>query len=62
MTLAELSRFLISPVTLVLYTASMLAYLWAMAVSVDRRDGEVAGRKGRVLATSLAVLGVAAHL
>ncbi|MFP5309769.1 MAG: cytochrome c biogenesis protein CcsA [Actinomycetes bacterium] len=62
MTLAELSRFLISPVTLVLYTVSMLVYLWAMAVSVDRADGEVAGRRGRVAATSLAILGVGAHL
>jgi ABC-type transport system involved in cytochrome c biogenesis permease subunit len=63
--LADLSRTLFSPVTLVLYTIAMLAYFYALAFTkVDRDDGDtaVAGRRATRIATVLAVAGLAAHL
>ncbi|MEX2458369.1 MAG: cytochrome c biogenesis protein CcsA [Actinomycetota bacterium] len=65
MTLAELSKLLFSPVTLLLYTTSMLAYLYAMAFTkVDRSADEaaLAGNRARILGSALAVAGVAAHV
>jgi ABC-type transport system involved in cytochrome c biogenesis permease subunit len=59
--LAELSRTLYAPVTLALFTVSMLLYLYAMAFGhVDREDlGEAAkGRRARALGTVVAVAGV----
>lgn len=65
MTTAELSRFLFSPVVLVLYTSAMLAYLYAMAFGTVDRDDVAAvakGRRARVLGTGLAIVGVASHV
>jgi cytochrome c-type biogenesis protein CcsB len=64
MTMAELSKLLFSPWTMLLYTAAMLAYLFAMAQRVDREhvEREAAGRRMRMLATGLAVAGVGTHV
>lgn len=65
MTIAELSRLLFSPVTLLLYTGAMLASFYAMAFSTVQRDDDgrrSKGRRARALATGLAWAGVAAHL
>ncbi len=72
MTAAELSRFLFSPMTLVLYLASALFYLRAMAApkldavareGADMPDGTHDGSGSTALrwGTGLALLGVAAH-
>ena len=64
MTTAELSRFLFSPMTLVLYLASALFYLRAMAApKLDQVDGKHDGSGSAALrwGTGLAVLGVLAH-
>ena len=60
--LADLSRTLFSPVTLVLLTVGMMAYLYAMAFSRVGVDGEVAetgggGRRARLLGTVLTATG-----
>ena len=65
MTSAELSRFLFSPMTLVLYLGSAILYLRAMAApkldAVDHKhDGS--GSASLRWATGLAILGVVAHL
>lgn len=65
MTTAELSRFLFTPTTLVLYLAATVLYLRAMVApaidSVDQRyDGS--GSRARTWATVLAVAGVTAHV
>ncbi len=65
MTSAELSRFLFSPMTLVLYLASAILYLRAMAApKLDAVDGKHDGSGAASLrwATGLAILGVVAHL
>ena len=65
MTIAALSELLFSPVTLLLYTAAMLASLYSMAFSTVQRDDaarESKGRRARAAATVLAWLGVAAHV
>ena len=64
MTSAELSRFLFSPMTLVLYLASALLYLRAMAAPrLDSVDGKHDGSGSASLrwGTGLAILGVLAH-
>jgi ABC-type transport system involved in cytochrome c biogenesis permease subunit len=61
--LAELSRLLYSPVTLLLYGTASLAYLYALTTKVGRRDDERArGRKAELAGLVLASLGVAAHV
>ncbi len=65
MTTAELSRLLYSPVTLLLLTAGMVAYLYAAAYGrVSRSDDEraTAGRRARGLGTGFTLLGVATLL
>jgi ABC-type transport system involved in cytochrome c biogenesis permease subunit len=62
--LADLSRTLYSPVTLVLLTLAMIAYLYAMAFSrvgatVDGADRSAKGRRARLLGTVLTVAGTA---
>lgn len=61
--LADLAQTLFSPVTLLLYTAAMVAYLYAMAFSRVDRDGApvVAGRRALTGATALGVLAITAH-
>ena len=59
--LAELSRTLYAPVTLALFTAAMMLYLYAMAFGhVDRVDDAraVKGRRARLAGTVTAVIGV----
>ena len=63
MTLAELSRTLYSPVTLLLYAASAFAYLYSLTTTVGRRDDvKRRGRRAQLLGLVLAVLGLTAHL
>lgn len=62
--LAELSRALYSPVTLVVLTLAMIAYLYAMAfsrvgASVDGADRSTNGRRARLAGTVLTVAGTA---
>jgi ABC-type transport system involved in cytochrome c biogenesis permease subunit len=62
--LAELSRTLYSPVTLLLLTGGMVAYLYAMAFSrvgagADGADREAKGRRARRLGTVLTAVGTA---
>ncbi|HEX9767478.1 MAG TPA: hypothetical protein VGA36_12005, partial [Nitriliruptorales bacterium] len=61
----ELSRILFWPTTMLLYLGAMLASMYAHAFTrVAREDGDtpVAGRRGQALATTLAAVGVLAHL
>ena len=61
--LAELSRLLYSPVTLLLYGTSALLYLYALTTKVGRREEERArGRKAELAGLVVASLGVAAHV
>jgi ABC-type transport system involved in cytochrome c biogenesis permease subunit len=60
--LAELSRFLYSPVTIGLYLAASFASLHALTTNVGRREGRGRGSFSRRLGLTLAVLGVAAHV
>ena len=63
--LGEISKFLFSPVTFLLYVAAMGTYLYAMAFTkVDRKKGETskAGNRALTVATWLAVLGATAHV
>jgi ABC-type transport system involved in cytochrome c biogenesis permease subunit len=61
--LAELSRLLYSPVTLLLYGTAALLYLYALTTKVGRRDEERArGRKAEVAGLVVACLGIAAHV
>jgi ABC-type transport system involved in cytochrome c biogenesis permease subunit len=61
--LAELSRLLYSPVTLLLYGTASLLYLYALTTKVGRRDVERArGRKAELAGLVVASLGVAAHV
>ncbi len=66
--MAELSRFLFEPVSLLLLTAAMVAYLYAMSARrIPRPDGTVAtsGRRAEQAGFVLAVLGtiaLAAHI
>jgi cytochrome c-type biogenesis protein CcsB len=58
--LAELSRTLFSPVTLLLLFAGMMLYLYAMAFTrVARQSGQqaVAGRRAQLAATGLTIAG-----
>jgi ABC-type transport system involved in cytochrome c biogenesis permease subunit len=59
--MADLSRLLYSPVTLLLLTVAMIAYLYAMAFSrvavADGVDRAAKGRRARVLATVLTAAG-----
>jgi ABC-type transport system involved in cytochrome c biogenesis permease subunit len=69
--LAELSRLLYSPVTLLLYGTSAALYLYSLTTTVGRRDAERRGRLGarlghgglaRALGATFAVLGILAHV
>ncbi len=63
MTLAELSRTLYSPVTLLLYAAAAFFYLYSLTTTVGRRDDvRRRGRRAQLLGLVLASLGVAAHV
>jgi ABC-type transport system involved in cytochrome c biogenesis permease subunit len=60
--LAELSRLLYSPVTLLLYGTSALLYLYALTTKVGRREERVRGRKAELAGLVVASLGVFAHV
>ncbi len=60
--LAELSRVLYSPTTLVLYLSAAFVYLYALTTTVGRREEQARGRRAQRLGGVLAVLGIAAHV
>jgi ABC-type transport system involved in cytochrome c biogenesis permease subunit len=61
--LAELSRLLYSPVTLLLYGTAATLYLYALTTKVGRREDErVRGRKAELAGLVVASLGVVAHV
>ena len=61
--LADFSRLLYSPTTLLLYAAAAFVYLYALTTRVGRRrDGVARGRRAERLGLVLAVLGVGAHV
>jgi ABC-type transport system involved in cytochrome c biogenesis permease subunit len=61
--LAEVSRLLYSPVTLLLYGTGALLYLYALTTKVGRRDEDRArGRKAERAGLVVATLGIAAHV
>jgi ABC-type transport system involved in cytochrome c biogenesis permease subunit len=61
--LAEFSRLLYSPVTLLLYGTGALLYLYALTTKVGRRDEERArGRKAELAGLVVATLGVTSHI
>jgi ABC-type transport system involved in cytochrome c biogenesis permease subunit len=60
--LAELSRLLYSPVTLLLYGSAAVLYLYALTTKVGRRDEQIRGRKAELAGLVVASLGIAAHV
>jgi ABC-type transport system involved in cytochrome c biogenesis permease subunit len=61
--LAELSRLLYSPVTLLLYGTGALLYLYALTTKVGRRDEErERGRKAELAGLVVASLGITTHI
>lgn len=61
--LAELSRILYSPVTLLLYASAAFLYLYALTTKVGRReDGARRGRRAERAGLVVALLGIGAHV
>ncbi len=60
--LADLSRLLYSPTTLVLYISAAFVYLYALTTTVGRREERERGRRARRVGGVLAVLGITAHV
>ena len=60
--LAELSRLLYFPTTLMLYLGASIVYLYALTTTVGRTDQRERGRLARRLGGILAVLGITAHV
>ncbi len=60
--LAELSRVLYSPVTLVLYLASAFVYLYALTTTVGRREERERGRRAQKVGAVLAFAGIGTHV
>ncbi len=60
--LADLSRVLYSPTTLVLYLASAFVYLYALTTTVGRREEQERGRRAQKLGAALAVAGIGTHV
>jgi ABC-type transport system involved in cytochrome c biogenesis permease subunit len=61
--LAELSRYLYSPVTLLLYGTAAAVYLYALTTKVGRSERDRRyGRRAELLGGVLAVAGIAAHV
>jgi len=60
--LAELSRLLYFPTTLMLYLGAAVAYLYALTTTVGRQDERDRGNLARRLGGVLAVAGITAHV
>ncbi len=60
--LAELSRVLYSPTTLLLYLSAAFVYLYALTTTVGRHEEQERGRRAQRLGGVLAVLGISAHV
>ena len=60
--LADLSRVLYSPVTLVLYLAAAFVYLYALTTTVGRREEQERGRIAQRVGGVLAVAGIGTHV
>jgi len=60
--LADLSRVLYSPTTLVLYLASAFVYLYALTTTVGRREEQERGHRAQKLGAVLAVAGIGTHV
>ena len=60
--LAEFSRLLYSPTTLLLYLTASFVYLYALTTTVGRRAERERGRRARRVGGIIAVLGVSAHV
>ncbi|MFP4149021.1 MAG: cytochrome c biogenesis protein CcsA [Nitriliruptoraceae bacterium] len=60
--LAELSRLLYFPTTLMLYLGAAVAYLYALTTTVGRQDERERGHHARRLGAVLAVAGIATHV
>ena len=60
--LADLSRVLYSPVTLVLYLAAAFVYLSALTTTVGRREEQHRGRIAQRVGGGLAVAGIGTHV
>jgi ABC-type transport system involved in cytochrome c biogenesis permease subunit len=60
--LADLSRVLYSPVTLVLYLASAFVYLYALTTTVGRREERERGRIAQRVGAVLAIAGIGTHV
>ena len=60
--LADLSRLLYSPTTLVLYISAAFVYLYALTTTVGRREERERGLRARRVGGVLAVLGITAHV
>ncbi len=60
--LAELSRLLYFPTTLMLYLGASVVYLYALTTTVGRTDQRERGRLAQRLGGILAVLGITAHV
>ena len=60
--LADLSRLLYSPTTLLLYISAAFVYLYALTTTVGRREERERGRRARRVGGLLAVLGITAHV
>jgi cytochrome c-type biogenesis protein CcsB len=60
--LADLSRLLYSPTTLLLYLGAAFVYLYALTTTVGRREERERGRRAQRVGGVLAVLGLLAHV
>lgn len=60
--LAELSRLLYFPITLMLYLTAAFVSLYALTTTVGRTDARDRGRLARRVAAVLAVLGIGTHV
>ena len=60
--LAELSRLLYFPTTMMLYLSAAFAYLYALTTTVGRQDERERGRLAQRIGGGLAVLGLTTHV
>ncbi|MCC5948203.1 MAG: cytochrome c biogenesis protein CcsA [Nitriliruptoraceae bacterium] len=60
--LADLSRVLYFPTTVMLYLASAFTYLYALTTTVGRRDEQRRGHRARLIGGALAITGIGTHV